>query len=425
MAAILESFEMSPFEHVEYLPQLNTDYADISPLSSPRDCPSLSESFVSILPEGLDLETSRRPSIVSSCSSATPGWQTTSSNATCPATPVNFTLDAPFSATHLKTEQDLAVDSLYALPQFGDPRADMWGEAHAAEPSIELSGNASTMQLMSALGLPLHNEANSWSSLSHNMNTNPSLSRSMFGLDQIATSTLEQGNTHWSGHPTSPLRTIAPAAAFQPVYMPSPMTNTQPSTPSRRGVLVNELFGSSPYPFSTPVVPSQHEIGTPDFDCYDHAGVQVPDAQCNLITPEGRHSRSRLQRRRVGFSSEPKLATPVGTVIHERNEFACSHPGCEKRFKRQEHKKRHQKTVHLKNETWACWVPGCNTGAFTRTDNLTSHLKKTHGKKSPNQRNKYVATLDDNSKYFDWEYRGPIDEAGYPLGYTKVKYETD
>jgi hypothetical protein len=70
--------------------------------------------------------------------------------------------------------------------------------------------------------------------------------------------------------------------------------------------------------------------------------------------------------------------------------------------------KRHEGTVHEKHkhEQQYCWVSGCTTGPFPRSDSLKAHLKKTHGEKKANQRNKYVATLDENGKYYDPDWRG-------------------
>ena len=65
--------------------------------------------------------------------------------------------------------------------------------------------------------------------------------------------------------------------------------------------------------------------------------------------------------------------------------YACEFADCmskngkKKMFKRREHVKRHIDTVHLKKKQFRCWVPGCNS-SFTRNDNLTTHLKKIHGK---------------------------------------------
>ena len=61
---------------------------------------------------------------------------------------------------------------------------------------------------------------------------------------------------------------------------------------------------------------------------------------------------------------------------------------CDKRFKRLEHLKRHNK-VHTGERRYCCTIPGCGKW-FSRTDNLMAHIR-THGKKGG--RNRYVPEL--------------------------------
>ena len=91
--------------------------------------------------------------------------------------------------------------------------------------------------------------------------------------------------------------------------------------------------------------------------------------------------------------------------------YRCTEPGCKGRFKRQEHLKRHMKS-HSRDRPYVCWVPGCHR-AFSRSDNLNAHYGKTHSKSGG--RNRYVATLDETSIYYNPEFRGQLTPDGRPV----------
>ncbi|KAK5936752.1 hypothetical protein PMZ80_011015 [Knufia obscura] len=118
-------------------------------------------------------------------------------------------------------------------------------------------------------------------------------------------------------------------------------------------------------------------------------------------------------------------------AIVPSNMFSCGFPRCAdqhgrpKRFKRQEHRRRHERTVHRQGEatpSFRCWV---QTGrkqcgrVFSRSDNYKAHLRNTHGRRSSRKRNAYVATLDETSRYADIEWRGQLTEEGLPIGHPK------
>lgn len=118
-------------------------------------------------------------------------------------------------------------------------------------------------------------------------------------------------------------------------------------------------------------------------------------------------------------------------AIIRSNMFTCGFPHCvdrqgrPKRFKHQEHKRRHEKTVHEQTEampSFRCWV---ETGrkkcgrVFSRRDNYKAHLVNTHGRRSDRKRNAYVATLDESSKYADLEWRGQLTTEGLPIGHPR------
>jgi hypothetical protein len=96
--------------------------------------------------------------------------------------------------------------------------------------------------------------------------------------------------------------------------------------------------------------------------------------------------------------------------MHKRK-FNCTINGCRKGFKRQDHLERHIRS-HSKEKPHVCWVPGCHR-AFARRDNLKVHCKGTHT--THGGRNRYVATLDETSPYYDPGFRGQLSFEGLPL----------
>lgn len=103
--------------------------------------------------------------------------------------------------------------------------------------------------------------------------------------------------------------------------------------------------------------------------------------------------------------------------IIKQFQFRCKEPGCKAPFKRQEHLRRHMKT-HSKEKPHVCWVPGCHR-AFGRSDSLNAHYTKTHSKRGG--RNRYVATLDENSSDYNPEYRGQLTPDGRPICGSKLE----
>ncbi|EEH50539.1 uncharacterized protein PADG_06618 [Paracoccidioides brasiliensis Pb18] len=101
--------------------------------------------------------------------------------------------------------------------------------------------------------------------------------------------------------------------------------------------------------------------------------------------------------------------------------FKCDAPGCNGKFKRHEHLKRHLKS-HTNEKPHVCWVPDCNR-SFSRNDNLNVHYATTHGKKGG--RNRYVATLDEASSEYDPDFRGDLTPDGRPVRCLEANNDTE
>lgn len=257
-----------------------------------------------------------------------------------------------------------------------------------------------------------------------------SLSRSIFQSHQPSDGLLVEHMTHWRPSlAQTPPRTVAPSATFQPMFPSSPAYRVTPSTPIRGRYenSVTPATNRSPYSLSPAYRPSDQPVFVQEEPV---CRPRQPRLVRTLIGSKGKGS-SRAPRKtavrkescrsgRVAKSGTGGLAREYPYYI-EKNSFACTAEDCvdkngkRKKFKRQEHLKRHQRTCHTGNRPHFCWVPGCTTKPFSRTDNLNSHLLKTHGKKSPAARNRYIATLDPKSGVFDLDYRGPFTESGWPV----------
>ena len=420
--------EQSSFE---FLPQLDADFERGSPLSFSADCPSLSSSFFSTDLSIADCHGLRRPSMASCSSSASPDvFFTPSARTTSPITPVMGDPSMDISSTrYMKPVAYLS--NCHPIFHLQDDEQDaqscVWMNNTSSLDSLSLlTGMPGT--LMADAGHSLYNPDNHGLSI---VAANPALTKSIFGNSSSPTSMPAADHDHllpWnSSHVQAPAETIEPSVTFQPILPSSPGYKLEPSTPLHAHIPPSAILSSSPLSMVSPaMVPSQRDVEEMPYDSLEQA-LRLGETKRHRTYPDRLHRRGYERKHLSGTSSKPKPASNKSGIncdaVIAQNEFACSYPGCidkntgkQKRFKRQEHKKRHEKTVHEKSHhsAYKCWVPECNR-PFSRTDNLKSHLRNTHSKRPGVRGNRYVATLDKNSDYYDPEWVGELDKHGYPV----------
>jgi len=393
---------------------LDPEFDQESLLSSPTNLSSLSSSiFPTDLP-AIDTHGHRRSSFTSSNSSMSHHKGSASSARTAsPATPaMGSSIISDLNAHYLKLDVNSRCHPIHRQAE------DSCWMSSTPRHGLAMLGRFSDLQTSDPLAtsdVSLHGTASHL--FVQGMMNNPTLSRSIFkeSSNPAAMFLSKDELLPWTDTAIQhPPQIIVPSAAFQPVLSSSPEYKHEPSTPPLLCAPPSIVLSSSPLSMvSTAVVPSQDDVE--DF-LHERA----------LVIGNRKRHRPNTDRL-LGRGRERKRPTGGGincNAVIARNEFACSYSGCidkntgkQKRFKRQEHKRRHEKTVHekTKHKAYKCWVPLCETKPFSRTDNLKSHLRNTHGKKSATQRNRYVATLDKHSEFYDPEWIGDLDGEGYPI----------
>lgn len=410
--------EASSFDNIGFLSSIG-GFERYSSFSQPEDCPSMTSSFLTIDTSGTTFDGDRgehRGSI-------SPENLTVSSG-----TSVN----SPLTPAHLHEPQAAGMWPRYQ-------GQDTWHHHNADVENLWLASDEAVMAscVMNDFpqhDLPMYPPGYFGLNKKSKPTADPPLSRAVFAN---AVSHQEEHNTV-DGMMSWPQRlelaylpTVAPNVTFQNVMPSSPASEFAPMTPMKHHRYNSSIFASSP------LTDSSSSILASQWPLHDEAGLVLTDNYSNRYEQQ-RLSRSHSSRSyyvdhtdQEGSSPTRKHMSRSGLdceAVIPQNIFACSVPGCvdkdgkPKRFRRQEHKKRHEKTVHKKDATFPCWV---QTGekpcgkVFTRRDNLNSHLKKTHGSRKNNQRNSYVATLDEKSKYFDEKWKGQLTADGLPIGHPR------
>ncbi|KAI9652207.1 MAG: hypothetical protein M1829_001816 [Trizodia sp. TS-e1964] len=186
----------------------------------------------------------------------------------------------------------------------------------------------------------------------------------------------------------SPRLTITPADTLQAPFTPSPpehklgvflsTLNKKPRSDYERGGAARCSPFSSPPPSSGPSE-SFAGLSSPDFRAHRFPPLDLPK------TPSPIRRQSPKVRTKVEEEGGKEYAGIVVKALKARP-FACNHVGCNKRFQRREHLKRHW-FVHSGEKPYEC--EACNR-PFSRTDNLRSHYKTHVGPNSRNRREGFV-----------------------------------
>jgi Zinc finger, C2H2 type len=118
-------------------------------------------------------------------------------------------------------------------------------------------------------------------------------------------------------------------------------------------------------PQSPPLYTSPPPVVPPSFE-EESTGEDSP-----VLSPKStiRSTSMRAKRRRTRTVSSPTILPSDPAKV-----FICEVLGCEKRFRRSEHLKRHTRSLHTLDKPYVCNVPGCNK-KFSRSDNLNQHIR--------------------------------------------------
>lgn len=154
-----------------------------------------------------------------------------------------------------------------------------------------------------------------------------------------------------------------------PVAYPAPYPTTQPYHP--QGYVPHY-----PYPYyqgKLPGLANPYAPRNPFLPPFDMG--YADDMQRSYLAWNQPQNRPPLRPRPPGTDS-PAHLEPNPDKPHP-----CGQPGCNLRFRRIEHARRHRDGVHFKLKPYACPYPSCGK-KFARSDNLRQHIKSIHRKMS-------------------------------------------
>lgn len=405
------------FDNMAFLGNMNSEFERYHCFPQLDDCPSMASSFLTVDTSGVSFDGVRNEHR----GSISPENLTISSGAS---------VNSPLTPAHFHEQRATAM-----WPK--DQQSDIWNHQTLGDGSLWPIPEEVAMAQYDTNHFPQHDlfmHLPGYFGLHGRSKpmTDPSLSRAVFpkSISQQEEHCMVNDMMSWPRKLEYPYpRTIAPNVTLQDITPSSPASEFEPKTPVKRERYSSSILASSPLTrSSSSIATSQRSI--------DQEARFIPLASTPSYYEQEELSHFMSSPQNHHFQHEE--SSPIKPQISKsgvdceavipQNIFACSFSGCvdkdgkPKRFRRQEHKKRHEKTVHNKDTSFACWVKTggkpCNK-VFTRRDNLNSHLKKTHGSRKNNQRNSYVATLDEKSKYFDEKWKGQLTADGLPIGHPR------
>ncbi|SCV00762.1 LANO_0F08460g1_1 [Lachancea nothofagi CBS 11611] len=120
-----------------------------------------------------------------------------------------------------------------------------------------------------------------------------------------------------------------------------------------------------------PVVNPSKLLNSNDIDTHRNLGTSLTDFSGSETTPgspEPNIDIGVVKKKRLGF---PKTrGRKPSPILDSSKHFACEF--CDRRFKRQEHLKRHVRSLHMGEKPFGCHLCGKK---FSRSDNLNQHIK--------------------------------------------------
>ncbi|KKK18343.1 hypothetical protein P175DRAFT_0555482 [Aspergillus ochraceoroseus IBT 24754] len=411
---------LEDMRHQGNLSDCLTVEVDCSSLGS-NECPSMSSSF-----SPLDSPTPTPTSIYSHGSLESPGWQEGGSfpHHMYERHTGSTQMRSAFRLASMASSENMALpygnmEAPERMPMtdflagYDENIEQLWIPSHAPKTYDHAAQGLSYQHAMQQYpAMTRNNYRHHHAAYLPESTTNPCLSRSIFHHPERVPTSMSMGNMSWMPLTDSIApQTIAPSQVA-PVTPPPSYTE---------------------FPTSLSVF-KQHSPTTPVRSCSlgTASGADTPmsrlsggpaeymdDFQQSPVYRDGLQRPHRTGSRKVARkqSSKQNLMLENLPPIIKQVQFKCREPGCNGRFKRQEHLKRHMKS-HSKEKPHVCWVPGCHR-AFSRSDNLNAHYTKTHSKRGG--RNRYVATLDENSPDYDPDFRGQLTQDGRPIYGSKLE----
>ncbi|KAL4880912.1 regulatory protein brlA [Aspergillus karnatakaensis] len=415
---------LEDMRHQHNLSDRLTIEVDCSSLGS-NECPSMTSSF-----SPLESPTPTPTSIYSHGSLESPGWHGTGyPNHNYERNPNSASMRSAFRLANMASTESLGLsygnmESQERMPMteflssgYDENMEQLWMPSDTPKTFDHASHGLAYQHGVQQYPTMARNQANNYrhqpATYLPESATNPCLSRSIFHQpERIPTSTsMSNMMMPWLLTDSIAPQTIAPSQVG-PVTPPPSFTDFStslsafkqhsPATPVRSCSLGNTSGADTPM--------SRLSGGPCEY---------IDEFQPSPVYRDGYRGVHRVASRKTlrRQTSKQNLMLENLPPIIKQVQFKCKEPGCNGRFKRQEHLKRHMKS-HSKEKPHVCWVPGCHR-AFSRSDNLNAHYTKTHSKRGG--RNRYVATLDENSPDYDPDFRGQLTPDGRPIYGSKLE----